>query len=331
VAAALGPSLGGVLIEEGGWRWAFFVNLPIGLLALIPARRLLRESRDPNAGALPDGLGSALLVAGVGLLALGIVKGPDWGWDSTRVLASLAGGALLLPLVLLRSARHPAPVLEMSLFRIRSYAVANTGMLAFSFAFYAVILANVLFLTGVWGWSVLSAGFAVTPAPLMAALSAPLAGRVVGRLGQRPVAVAGALLFAAASAWYALFLDPTPDYVGEFLPGALMGGTGVGLSFASWGSAAMAELPPARFATGSAVVSTLRQLGAVLGIAVLVAVLEAGAPTDPVGAFTNAYTVMAVASLAGGVVALGLGRMRPAAASVELPRPIRAAAEAEAA
>src|SRR5688500_11211357 len=88
VAAALGPSLGGVLVEEAGWRWVFFLNVPIGLLALVPARRLLRETRDP-AGALPDVLGTALLVAGVGTLALGIVKGPEWGWDSVRVLGAL--------------------------------------------------------------------------------------------------------------------------------------------------------------------------------------------------------------------------------------------------
>ena len=204
-------------------------------------------------------------------------------------------------------------------------------MLLFSFAFYAVILANILFLTEVWGWSVLNAGFAVTPAPLMAAFAAPIAGKAVGRLGQGPVALAGSLFFAAGATWYALFLDPTPDYVSEFLPGALLGGTGVGLSFASWGSASMAELPPPVFATGSGIVSTLRQLGAVLGIAVLVAVLEAGAPTNPVGAFENAYTVMAGVSLAAGVVALALRRSQQAAAAVELHPRAQAAPEAEAA
>jgi EmrB/QacA subfamily drug resistance transporter len=330
IAAAIGPSLGGVLIDAGGWRWAFFVNLPIGLAALIPARRLLQESRDPSSRALPDALGSALLVAGVGLLALGIVKGPDWGWDSTRVILSIAAGALLLPLVILRSSRHPAPVIEPSLFRIRSFAVANVGMLLFSFAFYAVILANILFLTGVWGWSVLSAGFAVTPAPLMAAMAAPLAARAIGRVGQGPVAATGALFFAAGSAWYALSLDPTPDYASEFLPGALLGGIGVGLSFASWGSASVAELPARVFATGSGVVSTLRQLGAVLGIAVLVAVLESATPADPVGAFDAAYTVMAGAALLAGAVALALRVGQPAEA-VELHPRARPAPEAEAA
>ncbi len=89
MAAALGPSLGGVLVDWGGWRWAFFVNVPIGLAAIVPARRLLREIRDEAGARMPDALGALLLGLGVGLIALGIVEGPDWGWGSTRVLGAL--------------------------------------------------------------------------------------------------------------------------------------------------------------------------------------------------------------------------------------------------
>jgi EmrB/QacA subfamily drug resistance transporter len=331
IAAATGPSLGGLLIDSGGWRWAFFVNLPIGLLALIPASRLLRESRDPEARTLPDALGTVVLAAGVGLLALGIVQGPDWGWAGARVLASIVAGVLLVGLAIGRSLRHPAPVIEPGLFRIRSFAVANAGMLAFSFAFYAIILANVLFLTGVWGWSVLTAGFAITPAPLTAALTAPIGGRLVGRVGFRPVALVGGLLVAAAAGWYALFLDITPDYAGEYLPATILSGAGVGLSFAAWGSASLSELPAPRFATGSALVSTLRQFGAVLGIAVLIAVLETGSPADPVGAFTTAYTILAGAALLAGLISFGLAGSRPAAATTPLPAPAPALPDAEAA
>jgi EmrB/QacA subfamily drug resistance transporter len=317
VAAAVGPSLGGVLVEEAGWRWVFFVNVPIGLAALIPARRLLTEARDP-AGVLPDALGSALMVAGVGALALGIVKGSDWGWSSAGVLGSLAAAAVLLPLVVLRSARHRAPVIELGLFRARSFAVANAGMFAFSAAFYALLLCNVLFLTGVWGYSILEAGFAVTPGPLSAALSAPLGGGLSDRFGQRVVALPGALLFAAGCALFATGIDTTPNYAGEYLVPTILTGMGVGLSFAAWGSAAVAELPAARFATGSAVVACLRQIGAVLGIAALVAVLEA-APAGVEG-FTDAWTLMAATAGLVALLALALGRVRtaaPAAASAE--------------
>jgi EmrB/QacA subfamily drug resistance transporter len=317
VAAALGPSLGGVLVEEAGWRWVFFVNVPIGLAALIPAQRLLRETRDP-AGVLPDALGSALMVAGVGALALGIVKGPDWGWGSTGVLAALGAAALLLPLVVLRSARHRAPVIELGLFRARSFAVANAGMFAFSTAFYALLLCNVLFLTEVWGYSILEAGFAVTPGPLSAALSAPLGGRLADRFGQRAVALPGALFFAAGCALFATGIGATPDYAASYLAPTILTGTGVGLSFAAWGSAAVAELPPPRFATGSAVLACLRQIGAVLGIAALVAVLEAAPATDPLEGFVDAWTLMAATAGVVALLAVALGRVRsgaPAAAA----------------
>jgi EmrB/QacA subfamily drug resistance transporter len=322
VAAALGPSLGGVLVEEAGWRWVFFLNVPIGLAALVPARRLLRETRDP-AGILPDVLGSLLLVAGVGALALGIVKGPDWGWGSAGVLGAFGAAAVLLPLVVLRSARHRAPVIELGLFRARSFAVANAGMFAFSTAFYALLLCNVLFLTGVWGYSILEAGFAVTPGPLSAALSAPLAGRLADSFGQRVVALPGALLFAAGCALFATGIDATPDYASEYLLPTILTGMGVGFSFAAWGSAAVAELPAARFATGSAVLAGLRQIGAVLGIAGLVAVLEAAPAGDPVQGFTDAWTMMAAAAGAVALLALALGRVRAGApapvASAEAP------------
>jgi EmrB/QacA subfamily drug resistance transporter len=319
VAAALGPSLGGVLVEEAGWRWVFFLNVPIGLAALVPARRLLRESRHP-AGVLPDALGTALLVAGVGTLALGIVQGPDWGWSSAGVLGSLAAAAVLLPAVVVRSARHRAPVIELDLFRARSFAVANAGMFAFSTAFYALLLGNVLFLTQIWGYSILEAGFAVTPGPLMAAVSAPVGGRLADRFGQRVVALPGALLFAAGCALFASGMGASPDYLGEYLVPTLLTGAGVGLSFAAWSSAAVAELPATRFATGSAVLACLRQIGAVLGIAVLVAVLEGAPAADPIAGFTDAWTLMAAAGGVVALLALVLGRVGAPA-----PAPVAAA------
>jgi EmrB/QacA subfamily drug resistance transporter len=322
VAAALGPSLGGVLVDARGWRWAFFVNLPIGLFALLPARRLLREIKDAADARLPDALGSILLAAGVGLLALGIVKGPDWGWTSFETIGSIVAGVGLLPLVIWRSARHPAPVIELGLYRVRSFAVANAGILLFSASFYALLLGNVLFLTQVWGWSILHAGIAITPGPATAALSAPFAGLLSDRFGQRVVAIPGGLFFAAGCLFFASAMGATPDYVGELLPGQLMTGVGVGLSFAAWGSAAVAGLPAARYATGSAVMGCLRQVGAVLGISILVALLDSASPADPIAPFRDAWTLMAGGAILASVIALALGRVRVMS---ETPLPAAAA------
>ena len=307
VAAAAGPSLGGLLIEWADWRLVFFVNLALGAAAWVPARRLLRETRDPDRGAVPDVLGIALLAGGVGALSLAIVEAPDWGWGSTFVLLAFGVAAASLAGFVWRSAAHPHPVLELSLFRVRSFAAACAGVGMFALGFYAVLLANILFLTSVWGYSILEAGFAVTPGPLMAALASAVAGRVIDRFGSRVSAVPGGLLFALGCFLFATGLGPSPAYLSEFLPATILTGTGVGLSFAGWSSAAVAELPPARFATGSAISACFRQLGAVLGISVLIAVLGASAGLAD---FHRAYALMAVTGLTAGLIGLTLGRVR---------------------
>jgi NTE family protein len=305
VAAATGPSLGGLLIAWSGWRLVFFVNLVLGVAAWLPARRVLRETRDPDRGAVPDALGIALLGGGVGLLSLAIVEAPSWGWGSARVLGAVVCAVALLALFVGRSVTHPHPVLELSLFRVRSFAVACLGVFTFALGFYAVLLANILFLTGVWRYSTLHAGVAVTPGPLMAALSSALAGRVIDRYGPRVSAVPGGLIFALGCLLLATGLGSEPAYASEFLPAVLLTGTGVGLSFAGFSSAAVAKLPPARFATGSAISSCFRQLGAVLGISVLIAVLGSDG-TD----FQRAYSLMALTGAAAGVIGLTLGDVR---------------------
>ena len=306
VAAATGPSLGGVLVHATDWRLVFFVNIPIGLAAIVPARGLLREVRQ-EGGKLPDALGTVLLAAGVAALSLGIVKGQDWGWADGKTFAALTAGVLLLIAVVYRSSTHPAPIFELSLFKVRSFSAAVSGTFLFSLAFYALLLCNILFLTEVWHYSILKAGFAVTPGPLMAAVSAALAGRLADRYGQRVLAVPGPLVFAGGCLLFTQALGADPHYLSNYLPATLLTGAGVGMSFASFSSAAVAELPPTRFATGSAIASCLRQVGAVLGISVLIALLGGG---QSLTTFHHAYALMALPSAAAGLMGLALGRVR---------------------
>ena len=308
VAAATGPSLGGLLVEWQSWRWVFFVNLLIGIPALIPARRILRESRDARS-TIPDPLGAVLLTVGVGALALGIVQGPSWGWSSVRVIGAFLLSAVLLVVFVVRSARHPAPVIDLSLFRVRSFAVANAGGFVFALGFYALLLCNVLFLTGVWGYSILKAGVALTPGPLMAAIAAPIGGRLSDRFGQRVVAVPGGLIFAAGCLLFATRMQATSSYAADFLPATILTGAGVGLSFASFGSAAVAELPSPRFATGGAINNTFRQIGAALGISTLIAILGSTTGAD-LSVFHRAWGLMALTGALSGLIGLMLGRVR---------------------
>lgn len=308
VAAASGPLLGALLVETIGWRWIFLANPPVCTLAIATGGRLLRESTDPQAAGLPDLLGVALVIAATALAALGIVQGPDWGWTSSRTAGSLLAAAALGVLFVLRTRRAARPVVDLALFRVRSFGVANLATLLFSTAFFAIGLGNVLFLTGVWQWSVLHAAAAILPAPLTVALVAGPAGRLADRLGHAPIIVPGALLFAAGQLWFATRVGPTPAYVQQWLPGLLLGGLGIGLALPTLGSAAAATLPAANFALGSAVNATARQLGAVLGVSMLVAVLSTPPPSQAMAAFDRTWTAIGIVAVAAAITSLALRR-----------------------
>ena len=307
VAAASGPPLGALIVQSAGWRWAFLVNAPVGLIAWLLGRRVLVESRDPTARGWPDPVGIALLTAGMGLLALGIVEGSGWGWSDPRIIGSFAGAAVILPLSIWRAATHPTPVIPLALFRVRSFSVANVAVVSFGAAFAAMLLAGVLFLTGVWHYSILRTGLAVMPGPLMAAVFAPVAGRLADRFGHRVVLVPGALIFGAAMLLFRARVGLHPDYLGAWLPAAVLSGIGVGLTLPTLGSAAAASLPPERFGTGSAVSSTSRQIGFILGVSVLIALLGTPDRGNVLATFDGAWAFAGACAGAASLVCLGLG------------------------
>ncbi|MBI1378841.1 MAG: DHA2 family efflux MFS transporter permease subunit [Frankiales bacterium] len=342
LASGLGPPIGGALVEAGGWRWAFLVNVPFGIAALWAGRTLLVESRAPGRRRMPD-LAGALLSSGMlGLLTLGLVKGGDWGWTSTGTLVSFGASAVLLVLFVLSSRRHPVPLLDPALLRIRSFAVGNAATIVAGAGFYAYLLTNILWLQYVWGYSVLASGFAVVPGALVAAVLAAVLGPVAQRRGYRLVIVPGALVWALAYLWYATRVEVTPDFLGTWLPGQLLSGIGVGATLPVLGSAALAAVPGGRFATASAVNSSARQIGAVLGIAVLVIIIgspTAQAPTAVVDSLRHGWLLSAACFALTAVVALFVGRVRAdvsdeqqadeAPPSVRLPEPREPASAAE--
>jgi EmrB/QacA subfamily drug resistance transporter len=311
IAAAAGPPLGGLLVEAS-WRLVFLVNVPVALAAVWFGARLLRESRDDAPGR-PDLLGSAIFAVSVGVLALTLVKAPEWGWAGARTIAGGAVAAAGLATFWRRCLAHPSPVVDPAMLRVRSFALASAASLLFSAAFAAMLLGVVLFMTGVWGDSALHAGLALSPGPLMAATFAAISGRFVNAVGQQRLATAGLALFALGCAWWTLRLGAEHAYAAEMLPGLLVSGTGVGLTLPSLASAAAASLPPARFATGSAVFTMSRQIGYVLGVAILVAVLGDGA------SFGAVWIFMAVTAALGAAVASAIGVVRPYVAPVAQP------------
>jgi EmrB/QacA subfamily drug resistance transporter len=313
VAAALGPPIGGLLVQLS-WRWIFVVNVPIGILTALLALRVLDEVREPEDGR-PDLLGAAELAFGIGVLTLGIVKGPEWGWGDERTLATFAAAVLLVATFVRRSAHHHAPVIELPLLRVRSFALANLAALVFFAGFGAMLLSGVLLLTEVWGYSALKAGFALSPGPLMAAIFAIPSGRLGGRIGQRPVAVAGGLTFAAGFAYILATVGASPEYASTFLPGFMLGGAGVGMTLGTLPAAAAAGLPPSRFATGTAVFSMARQLGAAIGVAALVALLNDSTGGDLLAGLQRGWWFSLLAGLGTAALALAIGPVAAPATS----------------
>ncbi|HEX7290293.1 MAG TPA: MFS transporter [Conexibacter sp.] len=309
-AAATGPTLGGALVELSGWRLIFLVNLPLSAAILLLGPRIAaRTQRDAR---LPDLLGSALLALGLALLTLGIVEGDDWGWSSAATLACIAAGPLLLAGVLARGGRHPRPLLEPELLALPSFRRGNLGTLLFSAAFFSLILGNVLFLTGVWRYDLLQAGLATLPGPALTTLVSGPAGRLADRFGHRAVVAPGTVVFALG----VLVLRSAgaqPDWLGLWLPGACLTGIGIGLAFPTLGSAAVRDVPDDRFATASAVNAAFRQVGAVLGTAILVAIVgEPASLPQAMRVADRAYLFAVLVALASGAVALTLRRGAPA-------------------
>jgi MFS family permease len=221
---------------------------------------------------------------------------------------------VLLVLFTVRSARHPAPVVELRLLRPPAFALAALSALLFFAAFAVLLLANVLFLTEVWHYSVLKAGFAFFPGPIAAAVVAGLSGRHGGRTASPVIGAAGGVIFALASIWFLTRLGGQQDYLGSYLPGALVGGIGVGLVLPALTALATGTLPPARLATGIGIQTTFRQIGAAVGLAAFVAIVGDGALTTT-DDFEGAWIFMALAAVSAGAVLVPLVPLARAAAS----------------
>ncbi len=308
IAASIGPTVGGLLVQAS-WRWVFFVNVPIGLICAIATIRVVHESRRSDPGPRPDLLGAILLALGIAVLTLGIVEGPRWGWIGVRTLGAALAAVLLLVAFVFRSAHHPAPVVDLSLLRIRTFVLACFGTAMIGAGLAAVLLSLILFMTTKWDYSVLRAGLGITPGPMMAGTFSILGGRLASRFAPRLLTTIGALAFGSGGAWWVAAVGQQPHYVRELLPGMLLTGIGVGLTWAPLTTVAAAVLPLDRSATGLAVLGMARQIGTALGIAILVAIVGTPGRDTPIAVFRHGWLfIVGVAVLDG----LAVCTVRPA-------------------
>jgi len=273
LAVAAGPTLGASLVSLDNWRLVFYANIPIAGAAWIAGRRSLQESAGAAGGSTPDLPGVALITAALALAVLGISQGSTWGWPTPRTVAALAAAVVLGAVFVLRCGRVADPVLDLSLFAERTFSVANAATLLYAMGFFAMLLGNILFLTSVWHYSIIAAGLAVTPTPLVVSVVAGPAGRLASRIGARTVVAVGATFFAGGLVMFATIVGPNAMYIGRWLPTTLIVGAGIGLTFPVLGAAAVSSLPIERFAVGSAVNQTARQIGGAFGVSILAVIL----------------------------------------------------------
>jgi EmrB/QacA subfamily drug resistance transporter len=302
LAAGIGPSLGGVLVDTWGWRAVFVINLPLGVFLVWMALRLLPLDR-PVEQRLPDALGTLLVAIGIGSAVAGLTKGDDWGWSSASTIGAIAAGAILVAVALLRSRRHPSPAIETELWRSRTFAVANLTSLFFGAAVFAWLLVGALFLTSIWHYSILKTGLAVSPGALSSAVAAVVVGRRATPRMQRMAISVGALLMTGTMLWMYAGLSSEPQFLSLWLPTGLLGGAAVGMTLTALVTVAVTSAPPQRFAAATGLTVTARQLGGAFGVAASAAILGGIPQTQD---FLDVWLFCGLAAAAAAVCGLGL-------------------------
>jgi EmrB/QacA subfamily drug resistance transporter len=322
LALAIGPLVGGLLTEHLSWHWIFFVNIPVGVLAVAASYLFIDESRDETHVRLDL---PGLATSGIGLFALtfGLIEANNYGWTSGRILGGFIFAALALVAFVVLEQRQRAPMLPLDLFRNRTYTGANTVILLVALAMFGIFFFMSLYMQGILGYSAVETGAAFLPLTILIILVAPIAGKTADRIGSRALMTAGMVLIAAQLLYLSrLGADAT---FWTLLPGFMVGGVGMALTMTPSAAAATRAVPVEKAGVGSAVLNAFRQVGGSLGIAVMGAIMARDVDGDRspeafLRGFENALEVAAAIAIAGAIVAYvlvrpheGAGRARESA------------------
>ena len=329
LALAIGPLLGGFLTEEVSWRAIFYINLPVAAGAVVASLFAVRESRDETVGREVDFPGVALLTAGLTALVLALVEGNAWGWGSPAILGLFAGAAFLLTAFVVVERRVRAPMVEFEFFRHRDFLGANAIAFIVTFAMFGMFFFMALYMQNILGYSPLEAGLRFLPTTLMVVVVAPIAGRLVDRIGARPLITAG-LVIVAISLFMQSRVDLSTTFGDLFIPFVLMG-IGMAMVISPMSTAAMNAVDPAKSGLASGILSMSRMIGGTFGVAVLGAVMQAvagsaigGPPAEFIDALGTCLAIGAALAAAGAVVAaltLSKGSHRAAMGDAEAEAP----------
>ncbi|MDQ2909872.1 MAG: DHA2 family efflux MFS transporter permease subunit [Actinomycetota bacterium] len=318
LAVAIGPLVGGAVVQGISWQWIFWLNVPLGLVLIPLAALRLRESRGPNDALDLPGLG----LASAGLLGIvwGLVRGNQVGWASPEIMASLVGGLAVLVLFVLWERRAPAPMLPLRFFRNRTFAAANGASLLMFFGMFGSIFLLAQFFQTVQGYSPLDAGLRILPWTAMPIFIAPIAGALSDRIGGRPLMVVGLALQAAGLAWIAAVSTPTTPY-GELVVPFILSGVGMAMYFAPVANVVLSSVRPEQEGQASGANNAIRELGGVFGVAVLASIFAHyggyGSGESFVNGLTPALYAGAAVVAVGALAALGISRGQRVGAAAE--------------
>jgi EmrB/QacA subfamily drug resistance transporter len=306
LAAGLGLSLGGLLVEIDDWRLIFLIDLPTGALALLASERLLVESRAPGRRAAPDLVGALLLAAAAAGLTLGIVQGEEWGWASPAIVALLMAAAVAFAAFVIFELRiAAAPMADLRLFARRSFAATGFVAFAISATVTGMIIYLSLYVQNSLGYSPVGAGLRFLPLSLVSFAVALLTGRLIGRVGMR-VLLGVAMVAAAAGLASMAHLTATSTWL-VLLPGLILAGIGLGITSTGLASAALAAVEPAHAGMAAGLVNTLRQVGTATGVAVLGALYASRVTTATLNALAGLPAPPGAARRLAAAVASGAG------------------------
>jgi len=272
LAIAIGPLVGGAIAEGLAWQWIFWLNVPIGLVAIPMAYARLTETHGPSTRLDLPGLG--LVSGGLFAVVWGLVRANEEGWTNPAILASFAVGIVLLAAFVAWEARSAEPMLPLRLFRSRTFSAANAVSLLMYFGMFGSIFLLAQFFQVVQHYSPLQAGLRTLPWTIMPIFVAPTAGILSARTGTRPLIVLGMALQAIALGWLAIVISPTVDYL-QIVPAFVVAGIGMGLFFAPIANVVLSAVRPEEEGKASGANNAIRELGGVFGVAVLASIFSA--------------------------------------------------------
>ena len=308
IAAALGPSLGGVMVDAGGWRWAFFAMVPSGSIGMLLILKFVKEDRRAMTDARPDIPGAALIMLSMSLIIGGLVQSRPWGWNDPRVLLGIALGAALIAYLVKRSRNAEFPIIDLSLFTFPTFRSSNVGTLVFGTGFFIVFFGYVLFLTDVWDYSARDAGILLTPLALCGAIMAPITARFLRTHGTQTLLVPGGLLFSAGALIMFIAAGDEPNILGVWVPSILLTGIGSGVAWPCLYAGVVAEVPANRYAAASGLNQTIQRMSTALGVAIAAVLLGETVGQDTVGHFDRIFITSGTCGLAAAILAALLAR-----------------------